>query len=482
MTNPQPSPLLSPDPSRRAFLRGGVGLLGGMTLATPFHVLGARSALGEAPGARSPYGSLRPVKDDATGLELIKLPEGFRYVSMGWTGDPMTGGLPDAESDSGLTRTPSAHDGMAVTWAEGDHVILTRNHELRLLDGPTPVGAPSYDPNTGGGTSNLRFDLRDGRLVESWMSLSGTAVNCAGGPTPWGSWLTCEETIIGARTPGVTRNHGYIFEVPALQDATAQPLKAMGRFVHEAVAIDPETGIVYETEDSNPAGFYRFRPETPGTLQDGGTLQMLRVVGNPGADFRGLAQVGIPYPVDWVDIDDPDPDLEAGAAPVRVQGQDQGAAIFSRLEGCSAHDGQIYFISTSGGVDDQGQIGRGKGQIWRYDPVESQITCLYQSLRHEDLSNPDNMTVSPGGAIVLCEDGSFDGLRLIVLDADGRVYPLAQNNVRLNGQRNGISGDFTRREWAGATFSPDGRWLFANLQSPGITLAITGPWPKGPLG
>jgi secreted PhoX family phosphatase len=144
------------------------------------------------------------------------------------------------------------------------------------------------------------------------------------------------------------------------------------------------------------------------------------------------------------------------------------------LEGCWPGNDLIYFDATSGG--DQGF-----GQIWQYDPRHEQLQLIFESPSAELLDSPDNLAVSPRGGIVICEDGSRKPLRLQGLTRDGRLFPFAANNAVLRGERNGLEGDFRDTEWAGSTFSPDGQWLFVNLQRPGITLAITGPWGDGLL-
>jgi secreted PhoX family phosphatase len=109
------------------------------------------------------------------------------------------------------------------------------------------------------------------------------------------------------------------------------------------------------------------------------------------------------------------------------------------------------------------------------------LRCVHTSRAESVLDNPDNVTVGPGGGLLLCEDGDRDGTRLSGLDRRGRLFPFARNDVVLDGEVQGLSGDFRDSEWCGACFDPSGRWLFVNLQSPGITLAITGPWRRGPL-
>ncbi|MDQ3675601.1 MAG: PhoX family protein, partial [Actinomycetota bacterium] len=363
-------------------------------------------------------------------------------------GDIMSDGIP----------TPGAHDGMAAFAGPGSHVRLVRNHERNT---GAPFATPAYDPLAAGGTTNLVYDTARRELVRDNASLSGTVRNCAGGPTPWNSWLTCEENTSDRGQP-----HGYIFDVPATAQRAVEPvpLKAMGRLVHEACAVDPATGIVYETEDRGESGFYRFVPSKPGDLAAGGRLQMLAVKARPGYDTRTGQRVGKPLPVMWVDIADPDP-ANAGADPGAVfkQGAAAGGATFDRLEGCWHGDGSIFFVSTSGGD-------AGLGQVFEYRPRGSsggQLILVFESEDPDVLQSPDNLTVSPRGGLLLCEDGaSTDYLRGV--NPEGQIFDFGRND--LNGS-----------EFAGATYSPDGQTLFVNIQSPGISFAITGPFEKGAL-
>jgi len=443
---------------RRTFFSTSARTLGGFAVAGS-----ALHALASSAGAwkRHPhYGPLMPTLDGTTGLPLIRLPEGFRYVSFGWTRDPMSDGV----------LTPPAHDGMAVVEAGHSRVVLVRNHEVRgRAAAYTPNRDITYDASAGGGTTNLVFSLKDGRLEQAWSSLAGTSTNCAGGATYTKSWLTCEETLdVHEQT------HGWIFEVPASRRAVPVPLKAMGRFVHEAVAVDRQSGDVYETEDRGTSGFYRFIPSDKNRLDQGGRLQMMKVRGLHQVDLRGSVGVGATFDVEWVDIDDPERAHSPGTTDslgVFRQGFDQGGAVFSRLEGASYNhqNKRIYFVSTDGGEARE-------GQVWEYYPRDAALRLVFESGSDEELDNPDNIATSLEGAIVLCEDGDLTGQRMQGLTADGQIFPLAQNDVVLRGEQNGISGDFRGFEWAGATWSPDGEWLFANIQTPGITFAITGPW------
>jgi secreted PhoX family phosphatase len=413
------------------------------------------------------------------------------------------------------------------------NVLLIRNHEdnedpNRLRDRPagstsTSAGILSgildthygprgsaYDAYAGGGTTTLEVESHGRRrVVSQHWSLVGTLRNCAGGVTPWGSWISSEETLLSGSpgaTAGFAQNHGYNFEVPI--DTTpglpADPiaLKHLGRFAHEAVAVDPATGIVYETEDQGDgSGFYRYvpavRPTRPGDLAvPNGVLQMLKIgringVDRPQYETAINQTIGVPLPVEWVTITNPDPTTPTGAgglSTVFLEGLAAGGARFRRLEGCWYGNGRIFFVSTNGGD-------AGFGQTWVYDPSASTLTMIFESPGHEVLDGPDNCCITPRGGLIMCEDaGGAQFLR--ALSPSGEIFDLARN------LRNTI-------EFAGVCFSPDGRTLFVNqygrstvrttqpyqtppaiqMQIPvgperferAATLAIWGPWRAGPL-
>ena len=458
---------------RRAFLRRSSTLAGAALLAPSLQGLVACTRSDpssskfrrpiQATRGNGGYGLLR----DA-GPELA-LPAGFSYSVLSFTGKPMSDGNP----------TPAAFDGMAAFALPNGNVRLIRNHENRDDPGNARVkgdASRAYDAKGGGGTTSLEVRLApDGSasLVRDFISLNGTIVNCAGGPTPWGSWLTCEETTEG-RYHGWGEEHGYIFEVAATAEGcvTPVPLKAMGRFVHEAVAVDPNTGIVYETEDRQMAGFYRFIPQQRGVLSAGGKLQMLAIDGRANYDTADGQQMAHTLPVRWVAIDNPDPSGTWGdTSAVFAQGFTRGAARFSRLEGCWWGDGGVFFHATNGG---DAKV----GQVWFYRPTSAEagtLTLVFESPSADVLDYPDNITVSPRGGIVMCEDGSGEQF-IRGLTRDGRIFDFARNILN-------------RTEFAGPCFSPDGRALFLNImgstsdsgREKGVTVAIRGPWTDGAL-
>ncbi len=455
--------------SRRHFLSTSASILGASTLAlSPLGRLLANA--GQPSGRITGYGALRPSKDLSTGLPLLELPEGFSYRTFGWTGELLDNGA----------RTRGEHDGMGIVRSDGDLLIMVRNHECHSLDGGFAPAAATYDSQCDGGTTTLRFDAAKGEFIDARASLCGTLRNCAGGITPWGTWLSCEELVAPAGKHNVDgkkitlqRDHGFIFEVPADGLSNARPLLAMGQRKHEAACVHSASGVVYMTEDNDPAaGFYRFIPNKPGQLADGGTLQMLKAKDQP--DLRKGLRTGQSFAVEWVDIDEPTRGISAsGKDDGNVQqGIAAGGSQFLRLEGCMTEGDRIYFVSTSGGD-------RGAGQVFAYDVDKNALTVIYQSTDPKVLYYPDNLAVSPRGGLVLCQDSYRDEPQhLFGLTKDGGVFAFARNAVKLNGEK-GFRGDFSKAEWAGACFSPDGRWLFVNIYNPGFTVAITGPWQQG---
>jgi hypothetical protein len=552
------TPSTPPDISRRRVLQGSSAAAAAAFVGT-LGALHSRQAQAQAQtdiggkqteSAVSPYGPIAPVNDLTTGLPLLQLPEGFSYASAAWAGDVMSDGRP----------TPGLFDGMAVVRSRrlgrSTELTLVRNHERGLV--PTVAegiaapavyssgyvngivtltgavtarigannairlpGQPDPAPFTGyaaGGTSNLQF--RDNRWAGSAASLGGTLGNCAGGSTPWGSWLSCEETVFDFSLIGGKR-HGYVFECAAdPAQSIATPIVEMGRFVHEAVAVDPVTGSVYLTEDNrNCAAFFRYLPNDTrgglGSLQRGGRLQAARIKSIvrqavpqslPASNNSALLdpRIGDEYVLEWADIADPDADPKTVAgqpggvalgvmAGPTIQALAAGCARWSRGEGIWFAAGKMYIVDTAAGVNGSGLVGNGDGAVWELTLATMRLRAVFVSGHPTAGNNPDNITVSPRGGVLLCEDGGASsdafgsGTRLLGLNGAGEAYILAKNNCSLSADQIAAAGklvapgDYRGIEFVGACFSPDGRTLFASIQNPGITYAITGPWARGNL-
>jgi secreted PhoX family phosphatase len=500
---------------RRDFLRRSAVTAGGAMLSSValerMAARAARAADGRPARARHPgpgegYGPLAPVADQR-GIEVLALPAGFSYVTFGHIGSPMSDGHP----------TPLALDGMSAFAGPGGTVRLMRNHEDRNPPGPGSVASDprQYDPQAGGGVTTLDYDPRTRSLLRSHISLSGSTINCAGGRgLGLHSWISGEETVGGPEYADAAlrfpARHGYCFEVPLGRGPGeahhARPIPAMGRFSHEAVAVDQRTGIVYLTEDPGSgvrAGFYRYLPRDPRHLHHGGRLQMLGIRRRAQVDLRKGQTVGHALGVTWFDIAEPDPDYEVIDDPRSVfnQGFALGGAIFNRLEGCWYEGGSVFFVSTSGGDAENGDVNadgyrEGFGQVWEYRPGHGhggRLTLWFESPGDAVLDSPDNVTVTPRGGLLLCEDDTGDAIadthplapgienvnRLIGLTPDGDAFEFAVNR-------------FSDSEVAGVCFSPDGATMFFNIfgaaegtpaehAGKGMTVAVTGPWETGPL-
>jgi len=478
---------------RRGFLkRGAVSVAALGTAVGPFAGLTAHAANGRPKFARENggYGPLIPIPAADSDDVLLHLPEGFQYRVLSTIGDPMSDGV----------ATPARSDGMAAfNWRGRTRVV--RNHEILFQNpafGPT---AEAYDSRSGGGTTTLEV-TKDRTLAGSWVSLNGTNANCAGGHTPWGSWITCEETTNGpdanrtflGTTIDLEEKHGYLFEVPASRGpgelAQGEPIRSAGRFAHEAIAVDPASGTIYQTEDdfAYASGFWRYLPPNnpfkDKRVADGGRLQILGIAGRGSVDLSRDQQVGVTHPVSWIDIENPDPPFPQGiendpaARLVYLEGEAKGAAKFSRLEGIDYFNRRIFFVSTQGGGPPfagrneatQG-FGNGWGQVWVYDIRSETLMLLFESPSQDVLDMPDNITMSPRRkSVLLCEDSSGANY-LRGLTQDGLLFDFALNAYP------GNTGD----EFAGATFSPDTQTLFVNLQATGVTFAIWGPWQRGLL-
>ena len=464
--------------SRRTFIRRTSSLaLGfwGLKSLTSCHYLDAQSSAFVTDYAEvwaEGYGTLQKDKKG-----ILKLPKGFSYKIISRRGDKMSDGL----------IVPGLADGMATFPGPDGKVIIVRNHEVSPGDDDNGAfgrryhmlhkvdGNKVYDNGRGikpclGGTTTIVYNPNTKHVETEYLSLAGTIRNCAGGPTPWHSWITCEEDT-NVKGSILEKNHGYNFEVPASakpQLFHAVPIKAMGRFNHEAVCVDPDTSIVYQTEDRHDGLIYRYIPNEKGQLQEGGRLQVLALRGYSSFDTRnwhdskGERMVpGQKYQVEWQDIDN----VEAPDDDLRYRGAEQGAAVFARGEGMWYSDGEAYFACTNGGMKQY-------GQVFRYTPSPYEGTAeelsspgtleLFIEPNNSDLlESCDNMTIAANGDLVLCEDKSRP--RIVGVTPNGKIYHIAKNIG-------------FRSEFAGAVFSPDGSTLFVNIQGPGLTLAITGPW------
>ncbi len=465
---------------RRRFLQGSAAVGGSIAMSGPLAALATSTAHGKKPTRVPGYGPLVPTPAHDTGVVHLALPEGFHYRVISRVGDPSTGFTTDPQTGETVpvtVPTPGVFDGMGAFPGPNNTTILTRNHEHRERAGELPVVVPDslrYDPNPSYRGGNTKLVVGPDRQVrETIHILGGTSTNCAGGLTPWGTWISCEETF---QAPSTTRRkHGYNFEIDASSDGPvrAEPIVRAGCFAHEATAWS--NGTLYQTEDNGkPSGFYRYVPDTTprkaGDLaRSSGRLEAIKVKGVNVFNADTDATPGESYDVEWVLIDDPDPPSNT----VKVQGIAKGMVSFSRLEGCWEAGGRIYFDSTSGGR-------AGAGQIWEYDPAAEKLRLIFESPDRSVMESPDNLVVVPKtGDIWLQEDGGGEQFVRGVTQ-EGEVYDFAR----------GILND---SEFCGGCFSANGNTFFLNHQggrgvditdidevneSGGLTFAIWGPFAR----
>ncbi len=466
---------------RRHFLRRATAFGAGF--------VGLRAGLAHARFVQpaSSAGAFGPLVKDTGGL--LDLPPGFSYQVLARYGDEMDDGF----------IVPGKQDAMAAFPRPDGTTSLVVNHEVEIpAHGPlgafgrkderidlAPAGA-FYDRGrrARGGCSTIIFDTRSQKVLRRELSLAGTVRNCAGGATPWNSWLTCEECF-DSRGDGFEQDHGYVFEVRRPGhglEMNPEPIRAMGRFNHEAVAIDPASGAVYLTEDRSDGLLYRYLPIDKRDLHKGGRLQALALRGKGAVstrnweDSKELIPVGRALPVDWVDLDRVDTPVDD----LRNRGFARGAARFARGEGmwfglgprpsaAARSRGRVYFACTNGGP-------KRLGQLWRYLPSPREGTpdeasdpgmleLFIESDGPRAIANADNLSVTPWGGLVVCEDSDNDEQRLFMVSPAGEVALFARNALNAS-------------EFAGSCFSPDGSTMFVNIQNPGITLAVRGPWPS----
>lgn len=374
---------------RRSFLRSTV-LAVGVTALGPSFWQRAYAATAR-PGA-GPYGGLLPA--DANGAML---PKGFTSRILAVSGDLVTG------TDYVWHGAP---DGGAVFPQPDGGWVYTSNSEIPAAGG---VGA-------------LRFDAA-GEVVDGYRILSGTSMNCAGGPTPWGTWLSCEEHPLG-----------LVHECEVGGAGQGVPMPALGMFAHEAVTVDPGRQQLYLTEDTTDGRFYRFTPAAYPDLSEG-LLEVLFV------DFAGQAT--------WQPALNPDQPQSRNRL--------EGSAVFSGGEGVWFDDDHVYFTT------------KGDDRVWDLDVAAQRLTVLYDAeVLGEDapLTGVDNIVVSRSGDIFVAEDGG--NLEVVMITPDGVVAPV----VRLVGHDGS--------EICGPAFSPDGSRLYFSSQRGtdirGVTYEVTGPF------
>ncbi|MFD4989917.1 alkaline phosphatase PhoX [Streptomyces sp. NPDC058374] len=384
---------------RRTFLRttvvgGSAVALGGTLWA------GAAHAAPAQPGA-GPYGPIGSA--DAQG---VRLPAGFSSRVVARSGRRVAG--------TSYTWHP-APDGGAC-YADGSGWIYVSNSEV--------------SPN--GGAGAIRFSAA-GAVTGAYAVLSGTRTNCAGGSTPWQTWLSCEEV-----------DRGYVYETDPWGVKAAVRRDAMGRFKHEAAAADPVRKVVYLTEDVTDGCFYRFVPATWGDLS-AGRLEVLRM----GSGTSG--------PVTWAPVPDP------SGASTATRDQVSGAKRFNGGEGCHYADGTCWFTT------------KGDNRVWRYDAAAQRLDLTYDDSLvpggAAPLTGVDNVTGSPYGDLYVAEDGG--SMDICVITPDDVVTPF----LRIEGQ--------SASEITGPAFSPDGTRLYFSSQrgtsgssSGGITYEVTGPFRR----
>ncbi|MEO7177673.1 MAG: alkaline phosphatase PhoX [Allosphingosinicella sp.] len=487
-------------PTRREFTLGLTSAaFGGLALAGCSHLAELPDMVKRVPGyghrpMRRAFG-YGPLARDEAGL--FDLPEPFSYRIISCHGVPQVPGF--AALDECVGRgghrleggfpVPDSFDGMGSFRLDDRTTLLVRNHELEVGQGaqsPFPAGRPAhirpFRPASGpigpGGTTTIVYDHVGHRVLRQHLSLTGTIRNCAGGAAPWGAWLSCEEDFHDG--------HGFVFDVPALSAAEDEPrpLRHLGRFRHEAVALDPGSGIAYMTEDQIDSLFYRYVPPSGGDARDpGGELQALVFDPDDGADSRNWHRPHWPVEtwrnVVWRSLGDTQP----AADDLRKRGYRQQRAVrFANGEGIHFDPvtREIYFACTSGGPIKS-------GQIMRYvpDPDDvrrGRLQLFVEAADTRIINYADNLVVAPWGDLIVCEDPYFGGERNYIYRGIAEKLKVAPpcylRGVTPAGEVYDVARLHGGSELAGVCFSADGKTLFVNVYSPGKTLAITGPWPR----
>ncbi len=409
--------------SRRELVGSGVTAAGLLALGPEFWEALARPA----EKGISPYGTLQA--PDANGL---KLPKDFtsRVIARGLTPVAGTGYVWHLFPDGGSTYRTKDRG-----W------ILVSNSEV-----PTPVDLP-IDPPIGnpgeGGASAIRFDS-DGNIVDAYRILSGTSSNCAGGPTPWGTWLSCEET-----------DAGQVWECDPTGKTEAIVHPALGTFNHEAACIDSKSGFAYLSEDDSEGCLYRFRPKRKRDLSRG-RLEVAKVRRGGSVEWKGV------------------PDPSAGSTPTRDQVP--GATRFKRGEGLWYDSGTVYLATTS------------DSRIWAYNARTERIKVLYdpELIEKPPLTDVDNITVAKrSGDLFVCEDnGGEDPFDIAIITPQvstrrGKRAPKVSRFMKLTGPQHGDASTEAASEVAGVCFNPRGDRMYFSSQrafAVGVTYEVTGPF------
>ena len=429
---------------RRSFLTAGAAssatLLTACMGASSFP--GGRSAAGARASRLSEIGPLQA--PDANGL---RLPEGFSSRVVAVSGQtPVLGGT---------YLWHSFPDGGATYRAEDGGWIYTSNSEVPRAGGLS------------GGCGALRFDA-DGNVIDAYSILTGTDGNCAGGKTPWQTWLSCEEPQAATNSPGLT------FECdPFSPGSEGVALPALGIFKHEAVCVDDFNKLLYLTEDTGDGRFYRFVPSAAdwpagasrAAMQEG-QLQVLRF--SAGGRGQSLDDAGLdvsrPHAVVWEDVVQPEQPQQAVRSNL---GADAPGSRFRGGEGLWYFDGVVYFSTKS------------DNRIWAYEHATGLLEVIYDFATSDNaiLSGVDNLVVSEFGDVLVAEDGG--DMQIVAILPDRSLLPIVQ-----------ASDDTGQSELVGPAFSPDGTRLYFSAQrngrngalGNGITFEVRFPYSVCPSG
>lgn len=345
--------------NRRSFLRMG---LTGVSLFAAGGLLRHQQAMASEADKAAFY-SLNNIGELlAPDENNVMLPPGFKSRIVARSGEAPAG-LP------GYTWH-SAPDGGATFATDDGGWIYVSNSEVR---------------SNGGGAGAIRFDA-NAEIVDVYPILQNTTINCAGGPTPWGTWLSCEEFP-----------RGQVYECDPLGVKPAQVRSALGTFKHEAVAVDTLNQCLYLTEDLPDGGFYRFRPHNSLPDLSSGQLEIASIVESDGASY-----------IKWLAVPDP------LATKRETRKQALGYAPFRGGEGIAIYDNKAYFTT------------KHDNRVWCYDVISSQLTILYDIATSNTpiLKGVDNVVITATGDVLIAEDGG--NMQLVALTSDKRVIPLVQ--------------------------------------------------------